>query len=145
MTGRSVAMPWDPAGAVAVRGGERVTGGDGRRVNCCAERGLGGAVPRMALSAPRGRLGRGLLEGERHPSKEPIMYEMCAGPERPGGVLVWHVMVKQSTTTLCGQRLVETVDAAGAQRAGHCSACMASFAKLMTAPPEAGPSAVATH
>ncbi|MDT0466224.1 hypothetical protein [Streptomyces gibsoniae] len=73
------------------------------------------------------------------------MYEMCAGPEKPGGVLVWHVMVKQTTTTLCGQRLVETVDAAGAQQAGHCTACMASFAKLMTAPPGTGPSPVATH
>ncbi|MEU6096931.1 hypothetical protein [Streptomyces sp. NPDC047079] len=73
------------------------------------------------------------------------MYEMCAGPEKPGGVLVWHVMVKQSTTTLCGQRLVEAVDATGAQHAGHCPACMTSFAKLMTAPPEAGPSAVPTR
>ena len=63
------------------------------------------------------------------------MYEMCAGPEKPGGTLVWHVMAKQATTTLCGQRLVQRAEASLAQRAAHCSACMASFAKLMTATP----------
>lgn len=60
------------------------------------------------------------------------MYEMCAGSEKPGEALVWHVMAKPATTTLCGQRLAHRVEAPKAQRAGHCSACMASFAKLMT-------------
>ncbi|MCW7940729.1 hypothetical protein AAW14_01485 [Streptomyces hygroscopicus] len=59
------------------------------------------------------------------------MYEMCVGPEGPGEALVWHVMAKQATATLCGQQLAERIEAAGAERAGHCSRCMASFAKLM--------------
>ncbi|GED89382.1 hypothetical protein TNCT6_64670 [Streptomyces sp. 6-11-2] len=66
------------------------------------------------------------------------MYEMCAGVERPGGALVWHVMAKRTTTTLCGQKLGQHVDGASAQRAGHCSTCMALFGKLMTAPPAVG-------
>ncbi|MEU6476442.1 hypothetical protein ABZ858_06040 [Streptomyces sp. NPDC047017] len=63
------------------------------------------------------------------------MYEMCAGVEKPGDALVWHVMAKSAATTLCGQRLGRQVDEASAQRAGHCSTCMALFGKLMTAPP----------
>ena len=61
------------------------------------------------------------------------MHEMCAGPENSGGVLVWHVMAKQATTTLCGQELVQRVAAHNAQHAGHCSSCMASFARFMSA------------
>lgn len=59
------------------------------------------------------------------------MYEMCAGSEKPGEALVWHVMAKPATTTLCGQRLAHRVEGLSAQRAAHCSDCMASFAKLM--------------
>ncbi|MFI9604452.1 hypothetical protein ACIHCX_32160 [Streptomyces sp. NPDC052043] len=59
---------------------------------------------------------------------------MCAGVEKPGGALVWHVMAKHTTTTLCGQKLGRHVDGASAQQAGHCSSCMAVFGKLMTAP-----------
>jgi hypothetical protein len=70
------------------------------------------------------------------------MYEMCAGAEKPGGALVWHVMAKRTATTLCGQRLSEQVDGASAQRAGHCATCMALFGKLMTAPPSVGSPAV---
>ncbi|QKW26091.1 hypothetical protein HUT11_08265 [Streptomyces seoulensis] len=66
------------------------------------------------------------------------MYEMCAGVEKPGDALVWHVMAKNTATTLCGQRLGQRVDGASAQRAGHCSTCMAQFGKLMTAPPAVG-------
>ncbi|MEW2296321.1 hypothetical protein ABZ719_27120 [Streptomyces sp. NPDC006743] len=66
------------------------------------------------------------------------MYEMCAGAEKAGGALVWHVMAKNTVTTLCGQRLGRRVDGASAQRAGHCSTCMALFGKLMTAPPAVG-------
>ncbi len=61
------------------------------------------------------------------------MYEMCVGPEGPGEALVWHVMAKQATATLCGQQLAERIEASGAEGAGHCPLCMASFAKLMTA------------
>ncbi|MGW3498209.1 hypothetical protein [Streptomyces sp. NPDC001020] len=43
------------------------------------------------------------------------------------------MMAKQATTTLCGRRISERVDASGAERAEHCSRCMASFTKLMTA------------
>jgi len=59
------------------------------------------------------------------------MYEMCVGPDGPGETLVWHVMAKQASTTLCGRPLSERVEASGAERAEHCSLCMASFAKLM--------------
>ncbi|MFE4412650.1 hypothetical protein [Streptomyces sp. NPDC056821] len=47
-------------------------------------------------------------------------------------------MAKHTTTTLCGQKLGQHVDGASAQRAGHCSTCMALFGKLMTAPPAVG-------
>lgn len=63
------------------------------------------------------------------------MYEMCVGPEKSGEALVWHVMAKQTSATLCGQRLAERLEASRAQRAGHCSLCMAAFAKLMAATP----------
>ncbi|MEU6404349.1 hypothetical protein [Streptomyces sp. NPDC046985] len=63
------------------------------------------------------------------------MYEMCAGVEKPGDALVWHVMAKSTAKTLCGRRLGQRVDGESAQRAGHCSHCMALFGKLMTAPP----------
>lgn len=65
------------------------------------------------------------------------MYEMCAGHEEHGGTLVWHVMAKRSSEPLCGRRFIRAADAASAERAGHCPACMASFMKLMTAPPDA--------
>ncbi|WP_234376800.1 hypothetical protein [Streptomyces sp. TP-A0356] len=42
-------------------------------------------------------------------------------------------MAKQATATLCGQQLAERIEASGAEGAGHCPLCMASFAKLMTA------------
>ncbi|PZT70263.1 hypothetical protein DN402_32515 [Streptomyces sp. SW4] len=59
------------------------------------------------------------------------MYEMCVGPEVPGGALVWHVMAKQATATLCGQKLSEPIAATDGERARHCPDCMASFEKLM--------------
>ncbi|MCN9242148.1 hypothetical protein NGF19_15345 [Streptomyces sp. RY43-2] len=59
------------------------------------------------------------------------MYEMCVGPDGAGETLVWHVMAKQATTTLCGRQLDEQIEASGAERAEHCTPCMASFAKLM--------------
>lgn len=73
------------------------------------------------------------------------MYEMCAGAEEPGGAPVWHVMAKNTVTTLCGRRLGRRVDGANAQRAGHCSSCMALFGKLMTAPPAVGSPARTDH
>jgi hypothetical protein len=63
------------------------------------------------------------------------MYEMCVGPEKPGGALVWHVMAKQAAATLCGQRLAARIEASRAERARHCPDCMASFAELMTTAP----------
>lgn len=44
------------------------------------------------------------------------MHEMCALPQKSGGVLVWHVMAKQTTTTLCEQELDQRVAAHNAQQ-----------------------------
>ncbi|GGX96865.1 hypothetical protein ACF1B0_24050 [Streptomyces anandii] len=73
------------------------------------------------------------------------MYEMCAGVEKHGGALVWHVMAKNTAVTLCGTRLDRQVDGVNAQRAGHCSTCMALFGKLMTAPPVVSAPAATDH
>lgn len=73
------------------------------------------------------------------------MYEMCAGVDKPGGAMVWHVMAKNAAKTLCGRRLGQRVDGASAQRAGHCSTCMALFGKLMTAPPAVSSPAGTDH
>ncbi len=63
------------------------------------------------------------------------MYEMCVGPEKAGGALVWHVMAKRAAATLCGEQLRERIEASDGERARHCPDCMASFEKLMATTP----------
>ncbi|GGY70057.1 hypothetical protein GCM10010385_19790 [Streptomyces geysiriensis] len=67
------------------------------------------------------------------------MYEMCVGPEKAGGALVWHVMAKQAAATLCGEKLRERIEASDGERARHCPDCMASFEKPRAPPPCCGP------
>ncbi|MZE46932.1 hypothetical protein B9W64_34285 [Streptomyces sp. CS159] len=94
------------------------------------------AVTRMDPARYWSRPNRCLLEGVSGvQAGRPIMYEMCVGPEKAGGALVWHVLAKQAAATLCGQQLRERREASDGERARHCPDCMASFEKLMATTP----------
>lgn len=60
------------------------------------------------------------------------MYEMRPGPNKSGTAVVWHVIAKRAPAALCGEGIVDPTEAAQAEQAHHCRACMASFAELMT-------------
>ncbi|QIP68839.1 hypothetical protein EZV63_02300 [Streptomyces sp. VN1] len=94
------------------------------------------AVTRMDPERYWSRPNRCLLEGVSGvQAGRPNMYEMCVGPEKTSGALVWHVLAKQAAATLCGQQLRERIEASDGDRARHCPDCMASFEKLMVTTP----------
>lgn len=69
------------------------------------------------------------------------MYETCVGPATAGGLgLVWHIIAKNTRTTLCGHPLAHTHPpgpvAANTPVELHCAPCMAVFRSMMQAGPQ---------
>ncbi|MEV0638296.1 hypothetical protein AB0I77_25805 [Streptomyces sp. NPDC050619] len=59
------------------------------------------------------------------------MYEMCVGPETETGALVWHVMERHQSSSLCGVDISGDARAAGTETDRHCLPCMARFQEYL--------------